>query len=164
MQQLPDCKEGQFGIDLADLGAERSASTNRERDLLDAESDLFRDRFSGSTSNGQGVGGGLFRSDIETARMRRPHGANGWIKRHLHGVCHVITKLRGLAGMHNGGRNVQAANGEFGAAKLFDSGGIVGAALRILARLGVLFIAAGGLVTREENENHVNGSAQHKGG
>ena len=96
--------------------------------------------------------------------MRRPHGANRWIKRHLRSVCHVITKLPGLAGMYNAGRNVQAANGEFVAAKLFDGGGIVGAALRVLARLGVFFIAAGGLVTRKENENHVNSSAQHKGG
>jgi len=101
----------------------------RLRGLSDLKLDELGDRFARSIGDGEGVGGGFPGRKIEAAGMGGPNLTFGWIEGDSFGVRDVVAKLSGLAAMNDGGRNVESANGEFGAAELLDGGAIIGAAL-----------------------------------
>jgi hypothetical protein len=99
------------------------------RGLADLELDGLGEGFAGSVGDSEGVGGGFFRRQIEATEMRRPDLTFGRIKGHGFRAGDIVAKLRGLAAMNDGGRDIEGANGEFVPAELLEGGAIIVAAL-----------------------------------
>src|ERR1700740_1015094 len=123
--------------------------------LAHPELNGLRESFAVRIGNGERVSGGFLGRKIEAAVVRRPDAAFGRVEGYGFRVGDVVAKLRGFAAMNDPGRNVERANGEFGAAELLNSGPIVGAAL-LGGFFGVaLFEGAVGFIAGEKQKGDI---------
>ncbi len=97
--------------------------------------------------------------------MGGPDLTGGRIELNRFGVGDVVAELRGFSPVNRTGRNVQAADGKFGAAQLFDGEAVFLTALLGLTLLYFLLVLSAGFVPRKEDVRDVEKHAKnHDGG
>jgi hypothetical protein len=130
----------------------------------DSQFDGLGDGFPRRILDRKRVGGGFSGREIQAAGVRRPDLAGRGIERDGFCVGDVVAELRGFAGVDEGRGDVEAADGEFGAAQLLDGEAILFAALFILALLCLPLVLLARFIASEENVRDVKDYAKNQEG
>jgi len=94
--------------------------------------------------------------------MGGPDLTRGRIERDSFGVGNVVAELRGFSPVNRTRRNVEAPDGEFRAAQLFNCEAVVLTALLGLALLYFLLVLSVGFVPRKEDVRDVEKDAKNQ--